>query len=172
MMYSYKNHKPRIHALGNFIAPSASLIGQVTLEENSSVWFNCVLRADSDQIQIGKGSNIQDGTIIHVDSGSPVIIGDYVTIGHAAIIHACRVGNGSLIGMGATILSRSEIGEDSIVGAGALVTEDKKFPKKSLILGSPARRIRELTYKEVASLRLNAEHYIELSKEYITTDFS
>ena len=162
MMYSYKNHKRRIHALGNFIAPSASLIGQVTLEENSSVWFNCVLRADSDQIQIGKGSNIQDGTIIHVDSGSPVIIGDYVTIGHAAIIHACRVGNGSLIVMGATILSRSEIGEDSIVGAGALVTEDKKFPKKSLILGSPARRIRDLTDKEVASLRLNAEHYIEL----------
>jgi len=168
MLYIYKNHSPLFSLNNNFIAPTASLIGQVTLSESASIWFNCVLRADNAPIMIGKGSNVQDGTVMHVDEGTPVLIGDYVTIGHATTVHACQVGDGSLIGMGATVLSRVVIGKNSIVGAGALVTEDKIFPDRSLILGSPARRIRELTDKEVMALRENADHYIALSKECLS----
>ncbi len=167
MLLPFEKIIPSVNPDNNFIAPSSVLIGKVTLHANASIWFNAVLRADNDEIVIGENSNIQDGSVLHVDKGSPVKIGTNVTVGHAAIVHACSIGDDCLIGMGSTILSRANIGIESIVGAGALVTEDKSFPPRSLILGAPAKLIREVTEEEINAIRLNALHYVNLSKKYI-----
>jgi len=164
MILSYKNIEPDT-SKASFIAESADIIGDVTLGEESNIWFNTTLRGDIAPIKVGKGTNIQDGAVLHVNHDMPCIVGDNVTVGHSAIIHAAKVGNGCLIGMGAILLNESEIGEESVVGAGALVTEGKKFPPRSLIIGSPARKVKDITDEDVIKIRANAEEYINLGKE-------
>lgn len=145
-----------------FIANSAAVVGDVTLGENTSVWYSAVLRGDEGAIKIGDGSNIQDNCTVH---GS-VTVGNLVTVGHNAILHGCTVEDGALIGMGACILDGAVIGAQSLIGAGALVTGGTIIPPRSLVLGSPAKVKRELTEEEVASLSENAAHYIALAKQY------
>ena len=166
MIYDLGEHSIRTSGDGYFIAPTAAVIGRVTLGTDASVWFGAVLRADTNTITIGDRSNVQDTAVIHVDHDAPAIVGNDVTIGHAATVHACTVGDRSLIGIGSTILSHAVIGADCIVGAGALVTESKQFEPRSLILGAPARRIRELTDAELEMLRESAAHYAELGRRY------
>lgn len=149
-----------------FVAPSAAVIGRVELGRDANVWFGAVLRADTATITIGERCNIQDGAIVHVDADAPAVLEPGVSVGHAAIVHGCRVGAGSLVGIGATILSHAVIGRQCLVGAHTLVTERKQFPDRSLIIGAPARRIRELKPEEIADLERIAEHYVELARRY------
>jgi carbonic anhydrase/acetyltransferase-like protein (isoleucine patch superfamily) len=149
-----------------YIAPSADVIGSVSLGARSSVWFGAVLRGDNDQISVGARSNIQDNTVIHVDAGVPVTIGDDVSIGHSVVIHGCTICDKALIGNGAVVLDFAEIGENSLVGANALVTERKRFPARSLILGSPAKVVRELTDEEVEQLSRNVQSYLNKAQRY------
>ena len=151
-----------------YIAPSADVIGCVNLGARSSVWFGAVLRGDNDQISVGARSNIQDNTVIHVDVGVPVTIGDDVSIGHNVVIHGCTICDKALIGNGAVVLDFAEIGENSLVGANALVTERKRLPARSLILGSPAKVVRELTDEEVEQLSRNVQSYIKKAQRYRT----
>lgn len=146
-----------------YVAKGAVVIGAVTLAPHSSVWHGSVLRGDINTIEIGEGSNVQDGTMVHLSDAYGVKVGDYVTIGHAAMIHACEIGDGCLIGMKATILDGAVIGAESIVGAGALVTKGKIIPEGSLVLGTPAKVVRELTAEERASGRELAEKYVQVS---------
>jgi carbonic anhydrase/acetyltransferase-like protein (isoleucine patch superfamily) len=158
-------HKPNTeHAA--FIADSAAIIGEVVLHKDSNVWFNVVLRADLAKIEIGEGSNIQDGTVCHVDYEKPVIVGKGVTVGHNATLHACKIGDNSLIGMGAIVLDGAEIGEECLVGAGAVVTPGKKIPPRSLVVGTPAVVVRQLKEEEVEGIKYNSLVYVELAKEY------
>ena len=166
MIYDLGDHSIRTSGDDYFVAPSASVIGRVTLGAGANIWFGAVLRGDTNTITIGDGSNVQDTAVIHVDSDAPAVVGADVTIGHAATVHGCTVGDRSLIGIGATILSHAEIGADCIVGAGALVTERKVFEPGSLIIGVPARRIRALNENELAMLRESAAHYVELGRRY------
>ncbi len=152
-----------------FIAPSSDIIGEVFLAEDSSVWFNATLRGDICSITVGKRSNIQDNVVIHVNFDMPTIIGEEVTIGHGAIIHACTIEDGALIGMGAIILDGAVIGSQSLVAAGSLVPPGKQFPPQVLIMGSPATVIRPLTEKELAGLKKNADHYVGYGKNLTNT---
>ncbi len=152
---------PKIPAGPHFIAPDARLIGHVIIEEEASVWFGAVLRAEYEPIHIGPRTNVQDGVIAHVDPGFPMRLGRDVSIGHNAIIHGCTVEDGALIGMGATVMNGAVIGAGSLVGANALVTEGKVFPPRSLILGSPAKRVRELTDDEVRGCLETAAGYVK-----------
>jgi carbonic anhydrase/acetyltransferase-like protein (isoleucine patch superfamily) len=162
---NFKSYSPKI-SQGVFIAESANVIGQVTINDDSSIWFSTVLRGDINNISIGKGTNIQDNTTVHVDRAHSTGIGDYVTIGHNAVIHGCTIKDRCLIGIGAIILNGAVIGEDCIVGANSLVTQDKVFPPGSLILGSPAKVIRPLTTEEKQQIISSANNYIKLSIEY------
>jgi carbonic anhydrase/acetyltransferase-like protein (isoleucine patch superfamily) len=166
-----------LYALGSFtpdlpdsnefwIAPDANIIGKVRLEDNVGIWFGATLRGDNEWIHVGKGSNVQEGTIIHTDMGFPVTLGENCTIGHHAIIHGCTIGNNSLIGMGATVLNGAKIGNNCLVGANALVTEGKDFPDNSLIVGSPARAIRTLDDDAIAILTQSALGYVENWKRF------
>ena len=149
-----------------FIARGAVIIGDVTLGANASVWFNAVLRGDSESLHIGAGSNIQDGAVCHADPDLPLVIGEGVTVGHRAIVHGAHVGANSLIGMGAIIMNGARIGTDCLVGAGALVTECKAFPARSLILGMPARLVRPVTDEEIAMMRRTAAEYVEKARAF------
>lgn len=149
-----------------FIAPDADLIGDVTLEEDASIWFHAVLRGDHDSIRVGKGSNIQDGCILHSDAGFPVQIGQYVTIGHGAIIHGCEISDGALVGMGAIVLNGAKIGKDCMVAAGALVPQNMVIPDGMLVMGSPAEVRRKVKPEERDANFKNALEYIQLGKEY------
>lgn len=143
-----------------FVASNASLMGNITLGPKSSVWYGCILRGDINSIEIGEGSNVQDGTVVHLADDYGVKVGNYTTIGHAAIIHACTIGNECLIGMGATILDGAQIGDHCIVGARALVTQRFVAPPGSMILGSPAKVVRPLTEAEIKGLKKWAEKYV------------
>ena len=149
-----------------FVAANATVVGDVTLGAQSSVWYGCVLRADINAIEIGEGSNVQDGTVVHLADDHGVRVGRYTTIGHAAIIHACDIGDECLIGMGATILDGARIGDRCIVGANALVTQRFVAPPGSMILGAPARVVRPLTAEEQGDLRRWAEKYVEVSQAH------
>jgi len=149
-----------------YVAPNAAVIGSVVLGQNASVWFNCVLRGDNDIITIGDNTNVQDASVLHVDEGVPLTLGDNVSIGHKVMLHGCTVGDNSLIGINAVVLNHARIGRNSLVGASSLVTEGKEFPDGSLILGSPARVARALTEAEIAGLSQIAEHYVEKSGLY------
>jgi len=166
MIYALGEHTVATHGDEYFVAPTASVIGQVRLGRGANVWFSAVLRADTNTITIGDRSNVQDAAVVHVDHDAPAVIGEDVTIGHSATVHGCTVGRGSLIGIGATILSHAVIGEFCIVGAGALITERKTFADRSLIIGAPARVARRVTDEEVEMLKASAAHYAELGRRY------
>jgi carbonic anhydrase/acetyltransferase-like protein (isoleucine patch superfamily) len=163
MIHSFEDKTPRIHP-SVFVAWNAEVSGEAALDEGVSVWYGAVIRADVAAVHAGRLCNIQDGCVIHVDKGVPTELGEGVTLGHRVIVHGAKIGNWSLIGMGAIVLDRAEIGEESIVGAGALVTQGKKFPPRSLILGSPAKVVRALTGEEVANLHDHAAAYALLAK--------
>ncbi len=152
-----------------FVAENASVIGNVSLQKGSSVWFNAVLRGDSNTIEIGEESNIQDGCILHADEDFPLKIGNGVTVGHGAILHGCTISDGCLVGMGSIVLNGAVIGKNCMVGAGALVTGGKIFDEGQLILGSPAKAVRPLTPEEIEDCRKAAAHYAELAKKYKTS---
>jgi len=163
----YLNTKPSIHASA-FVAPGADVIGDVTLGEESSVWYQCVLRGDINRIVIGPRSNVQDGVIVHLADDYGTQVGELVTVGHKAILHACTIADEVLVGMGAIVLDGAEIGARSIIGAGALVTGGKKFPAGSLILGSPAKVVRTLSLAEQAGIQAWAKKYVEVSRAYMS----
>jgi carbonic anhydrase/acetyltransferase-like protein (isoleucine patch superfamily) len=142
---------PRVDASA-FVAPGAWIVGDVEIGPEASVWFNAVLRGDSDRVFVGAGSNVQDGAVLHTDGGAPCTVEDECTVGHRAIVHGCRIGRGSLVGMGAVVLSGAVIGPESLVAAGAVVPEGKVFGARSLLMGSPARLVRELTDADVERL--------------------
>lgn len=148
-----------------YVAPGAQVIGNVEIQENSSVWYNAVIRGDNNGIKIGACTNVQDNAVLHVNRKQGIVIGDCVTIGHGAIVHGCTVGNNVLIGMGSIILDNAVIGDNCIIGAGALVTQNKKIPSGTLVFGNPARVIRELTQEEIVSIKESALHYCEEAKK-------
>jgi carbonic anhydrase/acetyltransferase-like protein (isoleucine patch superfamily) len=160
-IYQLGEKQPKLPAEAHYwIAPDANVIGDVELGENVGIWFGVTIRGDNEPIRIGAGTNIQEGVVIHSDPGSPATIGENCTIGHSAIVHGCTIGDNSLIGMGATVLNGARIGKNCLVGANALVTEGKEFPDGSLIVGSPAKAIRQLDDNAIAGLTLSANHYI------------
>jgi carbonic anhydrase/acetyltransferase-like protein (isoleucine patch superfamily) len=151
---------------GHFIAPNAVVIGDVILHENASVWFSCVLRGDADRIEIGAGSNIQDGTVMHADPGFPMTVGENVTVGHNAMLHGCTIGDGSLVGIGAVVLNGARVGKGCLIGANALVTEGMEIPDGSLVLGSPGKIKTQLSAQQQQDLLRNAEHYVNNGQRY------
>lgn len=165
MILNFKNKSPKIDP-SSFVADSANLIGEVILEKNTSVWFNAVLRADINKIIIGEGSNIQDGTVCHVDYDKGVIVGKNVTVGHNAILHACEIKDGALIGMGAVVLDGAIIGKESIVGAGSVVSPGTIIPDGCLALGIPARVKKDLNENEKNAILKNSTEYVKLSNNY------
>ena len=169
-VYALDGISPELPQQGDYwIAPDAVLIGKVRLKKNASVWWGAVIRGDNEWITIGEESNIQDLSLIHADPGQPVEIGARVTIGHRVIIHSASVGDGSLIGMGAILLNRARIGRNSLVGAGSLVTEDKAFEDGAMILGSPARVLKQLSEEGQQGLKLSAAIYVANFKRYAAT---
>jgi carbonic anhydrase/acetyltransferase-like protein (isoleucine patch superfamily) len=164
-LYATNDVAPQL-GQGAWAAPSADLIGDVRLGARASVWFGAVIRADNTPIVVGEESNIQDGSVCHSDPGFPLTIGARVTVGHQAILHGCTVADDCLIGMGARILNGAVIGPECIVGAGALITEGKHFEPGSLIVGAPARVVREITDEEQQLLRASAAHYAEKAARY------
>jgi carbonic anhydrase/acetyltransferase-like protein (isoleucine patch superfamily) len=150
-----------------FVAPSAVIIGDVKLLPESSIWFGAVLRGDIESITIGRGSNIQDGSVCHTDPDNPCTVGEYVTVGHMAMLHGCAIGDNSLIGIGAILMNGSSVGKDCIVGAHSLITEGKQFPDGVVIMGSPAKVVRELNDKDRKKLRANADRYVQRAKRYL-----
>ena len=165
--YSIGDKHPTLPGVGEYwIAPSAIVIGDVVLKKNVSVWFGAVLRGDAETLTLGEDSNVQDNSVLHADPGFPLTVGTGVTIGHMAMIHGAAVGDGSLIGIGAILLNGAQIGRNCIVGAGALVTEGRVIPDDSLVVGSPARVVRQITDAERAMLSGSARHYVENWKRY------
>ena len=167
-IYRLGDDVPRL-APGAWVAETAQLIGRVALGADASVWFGAVLRGDNEWITLGARSNVQDGSVLHTDMGSPLTLGDDVTVGHQAMLHGCTVGDGSLVGIQAVVLNGARIGKRCLVGAGALVTEAKEFPDGSLIVGSPARLLRPLTDQELARMARGATHYVDNARRYATT---
>lgn len=166
MILALGEREPIIEGEGHFIANNAAVIGSVRLRAGSSVWFNCVLRGDNDWIDIGERSNIQDSSVLHTDPGIELVVGSGVTVGHRAMLHGCRVGDNSLIGIGSTILNGATIGSNCVVGAHALITEDKEFPDGSLILGAPAGVARELSDDEIEMLKRSADIYVANAQRF------
>lgn len=146
---------------GAWVSDSAQVIGDVELGQDASVWFGAVIRGDSEAIRIGRNTNIQDLSVLHADQGVPLVIGDNVSVGHQAMLHGCTVGDGSLVGIQAVILNGARIGRNCIVGAGSVVTENKEFPDRSMIMGTPARVVRTLDDAQVATLAHIVQHYVE-----------
>ena len=164
MIYDLGDRKPRSKAL--FVAPDAAVIGDVELGEDSSVWYGAVLRGDTEPIRIGARSNIQDGTVVHTDEGFPTAVAEDVTVGHNVVLHGCTIGPGCTIGMGAILLNGSRVGANSLVAAGALLPEGREYPSDSLIMGVPARAVRELTGDERARVAEGSEVYQQRAREH------
>ena len=159
----------KLEGEGHFVAPNAAVIGDVTLQANSSVWFSCVLRGDGDHIEIGAGSNIQDGAVIHVDPGFPTTVGKNVTVGHNAMLHGCTIGDGSLVGINAVVLNGAKVGKGCLIGANALVTEGMEIPDGSMVLGAPAKVKKQLTEEQQLALMHNADHYMGNARRFNDT---
>ena len=166
-IYQLDDSTPAVHPSA-WVADNAQVMGQVTLAEDCSVWFGVVIRGDTSTITVGKGSNIQDNSVLHADHGMPLVIGENVTVGHQVMLHGCTVGNGSLIGIGAVVLNGARIGQHCLVGAGALVTEGKEFPDGSMIIGSPAKAVRQLSPEQIEGLKMSAQHYVNNAARYKT----
>ena len=160
MIYSLPNRIAQINPSG-YVAPSADVIGAVTLGAEASIWFGAVVRADNDEIRIGARANVQDASVLHVDPGAPIDIGEAVTIGHSVMLHGCTIGAGGLVGIGSRVLNHAVIGEQCIVGANTLITERKTFAPRSLILGVPGKVVRELRDEEIETLSEFADHYVQ-----------
>ena len=165
MIYALEHRRPEV-AADAWVAPSAVVVGDVHIGAEASIWFGAVLRGDVERLTIGRGTNIQDNSVLHSDPGAPLVIGARVTVGHLVMLHGCDIGDGALIGIGAIVMNHARIGRHCIVGAGALVTEGKAFPDGSLILGSPARLARPLTDEELGRLPASAQRYIDRAKLY------
>jgi carbonic anhydrase/acetyltransferase-like protein (isoleucine patch superfamily) len=153
-------------AEGAWVADNATVLGRVEMAENASVWYACVLRGDTELIRIGRNTNIQDASVLHADPGSPLLIGDNVTIGHQVMLHGCQIGEGSLIGIQAVVLNNAKIGKNCVVGAGSVVTEGKEFPDNSLIVGAPARVIRTLDAAQAANFQRAVPHYVQNAQRH------
>lgn len=167
-IYTLGDKTPQLPPQGEYwIAPGAVVVGDVILGRNASVWFGAVVRGDNDPISIGENSNIQDGSVLHSDPGAPLSIGRDVTVGHLAMVHSCDVGDNTLIGIGAVILSRAKIGKNCLIGARALIPEGKEIPDNSLVVGSPGKVIRQLEPHQIAFLTASAQHYVENWKRYV-----
>mgnify|MGYP006163709393 FL=1 len=170
MFYDLENKKVK-NSGNNWVAPNAVVVGDVTLEKNTSIWFNSTLRGDVENIYIGEGSNIQDGCVLHTDPGYPLKVGKNVTVGHLVMLHGCSVGDNSLIGIGAVILNNAKIGKNCIIGANALITENKIIPDNSLVVGSPGIVIRKVTNKEINLIKENGIRYQNNWKKYSKSIF-
>jgi len=164
-IYELEGMAPQISDTA-WVADSAQVMGDVVLAEDASVWFGAVIRGDMDHIRIGKRTNIQDLSVLHADVGMPLTLGDDVTVGHQVMLHGCTIGDGSLIGIGAIVLNGAKIGKGCLVGAGSLVTEGKEFPDGSMIIGSPAKAVRQLTPEQLEGLLHSAEHYVGNARRY------
>jgi carbonic anhydrase/acetyltransferase-like protein (isoleucine patch superfamily) len=164
-IYELDGKAPQLGA-NAWVADNAQVIGRVELGENASVWFGVVIRGDTEQIRIGRNTNIQDASVLHADFGVPLILGDNVSVGHQVMLHGCTIGDGSLIGIQAVVLNNAKIGRNCIVGAGSVVTEGKEFPDNSLIFGSPAKLVRTLDAKGLEMIAYIAEHYVENAARY------
>ena len=164
-IYELDGVAPQV-AASAWVADSAEVMGNVVLAEDASVWFGTVVRGDCESIRIGAGSNVQDASVLHADVGQPLVVGDRVTVGHKVMLHGCTIGDESLIGIGAVVLNGARIGKNCLVGAGALVTEGKEFPDGSMILGSPARVVRQLSPEQIEGLRQSARHYMENARRF------
>ncbi|GLT09709.1 gamma carbonic anhydrase family protein [Sulfitobacter porphyrae] len=159
-LYALGDKTPKVH--GNaWVAPDANVIGNVVLEDESSVWFGSTLRGDNEVIHVGRGSNVQENCVFHTDMGYPLTIGENCTIGHKVMLHGCTIGDNTLIGMGATILNGARIGRNCLIGAGALITEGKEIPDGSLVMGAPGKVVRQLDDEAIAKLTASARHYAE-----------
>lgn len=166
-LYQLDDLSPKLHETA-WVADNARVMGNVLLAEESSVWFGVVIRGDTETISVGRGSNIQDNSVLHADMGMPLTIGENVTVGHQGMLHGCTIGDGSLIGIQAVVLNGARIGKNCLVGAGSLVTEGKEFPDGSMILGSPAKAVRQLTPEQIEGLKMSAQHYVENARRYKT----
>lgn len=164
-LYAIDNKRPTLSG-ENWVAPNATVIGDVTLGTNSSVWWSAVIRGDDESIVIGANTNIQDGAVLHADPGIPLTLGDHVTVGHMAMLHGCTVGEGSLIGIKSVILNRVVIGKECLIGANTLIPEGKVIPDRSLVVGSPGRIVRMLSDEEVARIKATAAHYVHDWQRY------
>jgi carbonic anhydrase/acetyltransferase-like protein (isoleucine patch superfamily) len=168
-LYTLDGVSPTVPTSGNYwVADTATVLGNVFLEENASVWFNAVLRGDNDPILVGAQSNIQDGSILHTDHGCPLTIGREVTVGHMVMLHGCEIGDQSLIGMGSTILNRAKIGRNCIIGANSLIPEGKVIPNNSLVMGSPGKVVRQIEDKHIALIKGSAAVYVANWKRFAT----
>jgi len=165
MILKHQGEAPKIHD-ESYIAPNATIIGRVTIKEKASIWYNVVLRGDYNSIEIGKFTNIQDNSVLHISHKYPTILGDYITVGHNAIVHACTVGDNCLIGMGSIILDGAQIGANTIIGAGAMVTSEKEIPSGVLVLGSPGKVVRNLTDEEIQGIKDSALKYGDYGQEH------
>ncbi len=164
-IYQLDAHIPQIDPSA-WVADSAQVMGAVTMQANTSIWFGATVRGDTEHIHIGEGSNIQDGSVLHADHGQPLTVGKNVTVGHMVMLHGCTIGDESLIGIGAVVLNGAKIGRNCLVGAGSLVTEGKEFPDGSMIMGTPAKVVRQLTPEQMEGLRESARRYIENAQRY------
>ena len=164
-IYQLEDLTPDIHPSA-WIADSAQVMGRVKLAQDSSVWFGVVIRGDTETISVGRGSNIQDNSVLHADHGQPLVIGENVTVGHQVMLHGCTIGDGSLIGIAAVVLNGAKIGKNCLVGAGSLVTEGKEFPDGCMILGSPAKAVRQLSPEQIEGLKMSAQHYVGNAARY------
>ena len=167
-LYAIGEHAVRLIGDHHYVAHDATLVGAITLEQDANIWFKVVIRAENDTVRIGAGSNIQDGSVLHVDPGYPLALGNRVTVGHKAMLHGCSVGDGSLIGINSVVLNGARIGCGTLIGANALIPEGKEIPDGVLVVGSPGRIVRELKPEERAGLLKIAEGYVERSRRYRT----
>ncbi len=166
MLYQLDDRRVLAESEEYWVADSAMVMGSVLLRKGASVWFNAVLRGDTELITVGENSNVQDGSVLHTDPGCPLVIGTNVTIGHKVMLHGCEIGDNSLIGINAVVLNRVKIGKNCLIGANALITEGKEIPDNSMVMGSPGKVVRELTEQEIAGLKMSAVHYWENANRF------
>lgn len=166
MIYRLGEKKVQLNGDNHFIADNATVIGSVTLENDTSVWFNVVIRGDNDPITIGEGTNIQDGSVLHTDAGIPMAIGEHVTVGHKVMLHGCTIGDNTLIGINAVVLNSAVIGKNCIIGANSLIPEGKVIPDNSLVMGSPGKVVKQITDGHAQIIKMSALHYVENAKRY------
>ena len=165
MIYDFENKSLKREGK-NWIAPNATIIGDIVIKNDASIWYNVVLRGDIEKITVGEGSNIQDGSVLHTDPGYPLTVGKRVTVGHMVMLHGCQISDDTLIGIGSIILNNAKIGKNCIIGANTLITENKVIPDNSLVVGSPGRVLRKVTDEEIKAVLENGKHYVDFSKKY------